>query len=270
MSPFLLLARYITSINNVLLYYQFMRNNNNEVMVENSDQWVTEDFEDWRCLGKPKSIAAFTPEQKRQDELWKEPAKRDLSVSTAAATTATTTTAPVVNDNKIISKKDKNSKLDDVVTTTTADATADDIDNVKLTLGCVNSIGDSDCIKDEYYQVKRNNNNDETATTAMVISTIIVSNKEDYLSKLIVVAAAKDNVDHAKFEFKCKLIGDLDCIRDEYYQVKRKYGSIYDRSDDGNLPPLPPESPAYTIDIPYIHSSISNNGERIVQFTLVS
>ena len=57
-------SRKINLINDVLLYYQFMRNNNNEVMVENPDQWVRE-FKDWRDLGKPKSIAAFTPKQKQ-------------------------------------------------------------------------------------------------------------------------------------------------------------------------------------------------------------
>ena len=69
-----------------------MINNNNEVMAENPNQWVKEVFKDWMILGKPKSIADFTPEQKRQDELWKEPAKRDLCVTTMASTTTTTTT----------------------------------------------------------------------------------------------------------------------------------------------------------------------------------
>ena len=90
--------------------------NNNEVMAENPDQWVEEDFEDWIDLGKPKSIANFTPEQKRQDELRKEYARRDLSISTAAATT--TTTAPeIVSDEEVVSnvnvvtKRDDNSNL---------------------------------------------------------------------------------------------------------------------------------------------------------------
>jgi len=69
-----------------------------------------------------------------------------------------------------------------------------------------------------------------------------------------VVAAAEDDVDNTKLQFECEnLTGDLDGIWDEYYQLKRKYGSIYDRSDDVNPPPLPPESPGYTINISCIH-----------------
>ena len=64
--------RYIKTINNVLLYYQFIINNNNEVMAENPDQWVEEDYNDWKYLGKPKSIAVFTPGQKRLNERRKE------------------------------------------------------------------------------------------------------------------------------------------------------------------------------------------------------
>ena len=99
--------RYIKSINDALLYYQFMINNNNEVITENPDQLVKEDFENWRDLAKPKSIAVFTPEQKRQDELWKEYA-RNLSVSTAAATTPpTTTTTPVVISTEMVSNEEE-------------------------------------------------------------------------------------------------------------------------------------------------------------------
>ena len=120
-----------------------------------------DDFFHWSNLGKSKSVAAVTPDQKWQYELEKEHARRDLSISTAAATTVTTITAPVVNNNRIISKDDKNSNLDDVTAAATAAATADDIYNVKLTLGCENSIGDLDGIKDKYFQVKRNIDDDE-------------------------------------------------------------------------------------------------------------
>ena len=34
----------IKLLNNTLLFYQFMRNNNNEVMAKIPDQWVREDF----------------------------------------------------------------------------------------------------------------------------------------------------------------------------------------------------------------------------------
>ena len=60
-----------------------------------------------------------------------------------------------MNNNRIFSKDDKNSNLDDVTDAATADATADDIYNVKLTFGCENLIGDLDGIKDEYYQEKK-------------------------------------------------------------------------------------------------------------------
>ena len=41
------------------------------------------------------------------------------------------------------------------------------------------------------------------------------------------------------------------------------YGVIDDRSDAGNPPSLPPER------LPYIHSIIPNDGERILLFSLV-
>ena len=83
-------------------------------------------------------------------------------------------------------------------------------------------------------------------------------------------AAADDDIDNSKLPLKWEnLIGDLDDIRDEYYQVKRKSGLIYDRHDAVNPPPLPPESPAYAINIPCIHSNKPNNGE-ILSLLLIS
>ena len=80
-----------------------------------------------------------------------------------------------------------------------------------------------------------------------------------------VVADDDNGIDNAKLSLGCKnLIEDLDGFRDKYYQVKGKCGLIYDRNDDINPPPLPPESPTYTMNIPCIHSSIPNNEERIV------
>ena len=52
--------------------------------------------------------------------------------------------------------------------------------------------------------------------------------------------------------------------------MNRKDGSIHDKSDDVNPPQLPPGAPTYTMNIPCIHSSIPNNGERMVLLSLVS
>ena len=73
-----------------------------------------------------------------------------------------------------------------------------------------------------------------------------------------------DNINNAKSPPKCKnSIGDLDGIKDEYYQADGKYCSIYDSSND-DPPSLPPESPAYTTNIPCIHSNIPNDGEILL------
>ena len=85
------------------------------------------------------------------------------------------------------------------------------------------------------------------------------------------VADDDDDIDNAKSPPKCEnLIGDFDDITDEYYEVKGTYGLIYNRSDEVNPPPLSPESPAYTMNIPCICSSIPNDGERIVLPSSVS
>ena len=82
------------------------------------------------------------------------------------------------------------------------------------------------------------------STAPVVISKKIVLNEEEYPPEIHAEITSKRNLE-------CEnSIGDLDGIRDEYYQVKRKCGSIYDRSDDVNPSPLPPESPAYAINIP--------------------
>ena len=50
----------IKLINNVLLYYHFMRNNNNKVMAENPDQWGKRDFKKYKkSRGFPTSTAAY-------------------------------------------------------------------------------------------------------------------------------------------------------------------------------------------------------------------
>ena len=97
----------------------------------------------------------------------------------------------------------------------------------------------------------------------MADTEVVVSNKNS--SNLTAAAAATDDDDdnnNAKSLPKCEnLIGYLDGIQDEYYHVRQKYGSIIDRSDDFNPPPLPPESSAYAVNIPCIHSNVPNDGE---------
>ena len=46
--------------------------------------------------------------------------------------------------------------------------------------------------------------------------------------------------------------------------MKRKYGSIHDRSNDVSPPLLPPEPTLYTMNIPCIHSSILNDGKILL------
>ena len=99
----------------------------------------------------------------------------------------------------------------------------------------------------------------------------IASNEEHISSSNLVwntnnqnaaATATADDIDNAKSPPKCEnSVGDLDGIKNEYYQVKRKYGLFHDRSNDISLPPLPPESTLYTLNKPCIHSSIPNNGE---------
>ena len=84
---------------------------------------------------------------------------------------------------------------------------------------------------------------------------------DDYNVDVTAAAAAAD-IDKMKLPLGCKnSIRDLDDIQDEHYQVKQKGGLVYDRSDDVNHPPLPPESPVYTMNVLCIHSNIPNNGE---------
>ena len=120
---------------------------------------------------------------------------------------------------------------------------------------------------------------------------ISISSLDDVTAAATADATADDDdIVNAKSPPKFKdLTGDLRGIKDKYYQIKGSnkddeadvgydgvpgendnYGLIYDRSDDINPPPLPPESPVYTTNIPCIHSSIPNNGERIVLPSLVS
>ena len=121
-----------------------------------------------------------------------------------------------------------------------------------------------------------------SSTTTTVIRTEMVLNEEVIHTKIVstgkaisnlnTVAAVvdDDNINNAKSPPKCgNPIGDLDGIKNEYYQADEKYCSIYDRSDDDNPPPLPPESPAYAINIECIYSNIPNDGE-ILSLPLIS
>ena len=124
-----------------------------------------------------------------------------------------------------------------------------------------------------------NNDNDDEINNAKFQSTtvsipvpitttpVFVLNKDIVLNLNVVDADDDDDdIDNAKSPPECEnSIGDLDCIQDEYYQVKVEYGSISNRSDDINLPPLPPESPACAIN----HPNIPNNGE-ILSLPLIS
>ena len=70
-----------------------------------------------------------------------------------------------------------------------------------------------------------------------------------------------DDINNAKSTPGCEnSIGDLDGIQDEYYQVKRKCGSIYERSDGVNPPSLSPEPPAYAISEEDANSNL--NGDK--------
>ena len=93
----------------------------------------------------------------------------------------------------------------------------------------------------------------------VIANTEVVVSKENVCSNLNVVAAAEDDVDNAKLHFECEnSTGDLDGIKDKYYQVKGNnkddeanvgydgvpdgnddYGVFYDRTDGANPPSLP-------------------------------
>ena len=123
---------------------------------------------------------------------------------------------------------------------------SDDIDNEKSPL-----IGDLDGITAPVVVSTESVPNEEKIqnNTVAVQTTEpkIVSNKE-VVSNLNVVVVDDDEIDNAKSTPGCEnLIRELDGSQDEYYQVKRKYGSIYERYDVVNPPSLPPESPSYAI-----------------------
>ena len=187
----------------------------------------------------------------------------------AVPTTTTTTTSKI--SNKL---PDKSSNLNNVVHTDVAAADVpaadDDINNAKLPLGCENSIGDFNGTQNDYYQLTQNYGSNIPCINSIMpndgeilslpLSSPVYRVEQAKIDNPVYRVEHSDDTDNEK----SPLIGDLDGIKDKYYQVKGKYGSIYDRSDDINPPPLHPESPAYPMNIPCIHSSIPNDGERIV------
>ena len=50
----------ISTVVFVLLYYNFMYENDNDALIEEPDQWVMVDFKKWRSRGYSKSTAAYT------------------------------------------------------------------------------------------------------------------------------------------------------------------------------------------------------------------
>jgi len=149
--------------------------------------------------------------------------KEEVGNSTVVAATTTTLVFTDIDSNgEIVSKEDVGSSLNEDV----AAAATDDGNglNAKLKLDDENLIENLNGIQQEY-----------------LTEDVISSHGNNYY----------DNIDNAKSPPICEnLIVDLDGIRDETYQVKRKCNLIYDRSDDVNPPLLPPESPAYAINIP--------------------
>ena len=170
--------------------------------------------------------------------------------------TATTTT-PVFISNKDI-----------VLNLNIVDADIDAIDNAKLPLGCENLIGDLNGTQNVYYQLKQNYCSNIPCINSIMpidgeilslpLSSPVYRVEEAEIDNLVYRVEQSDDTDNAK----SPLIEDLDGIKDKYYQVEGKYGSSYDRSDDINIPPLPPESSAYTMNIPCI--CIPNDGEILL------
>ena len=166
----------------------------------------------------------------------------------------------------------------------------DNIDDANSPTGCENLIGDLDSIEDEYYQAKSNSKDDACSTNITndgeILSLPLFSSicrvqqsdeeeehrveqsdeeeehheaNNDEIDNKVYQVDQSDDIDNAK----SPLIGDLDGIKDECYQVKGNnkeeeevadigydgvpddndnYGVIYDRIDDANSPSLPPES----------------------------
>ena len=140
------MKRRIRRVVERIKHIRFHKANGDNDLVADPTNWDEDDFFHWEINGKPKSIATFTPEQKRQDEFRKASERRDLSVSTSAATTTTPTEpAIVLNEEVVLNLNIVNADDDDI-----------DIDNAKSPSKYKILIRNLDGIKDEYYQVKVN------------------------------------------------------------------------------------------------------------------
>ena len=188
----------IKLINNVLLYYHFMRNNNNKVMAENPDQWGKRDFKKYKkSRGFPTSTAAY---------------------NASLAGNATTPTPSVIHKEIVLNK--------------------DNIPNSLINKNSnLNGVADDDTeIYNAIHVVAADDNETTTTTTTTtpVIHTDLVSTN-NVNSILDVVTAPKvvskglnlnsvaaddddDNINDAKSPTGCEhLIGVLDGIEDKYY-----------------------------------------------------
>ena len=234
--------------------------------------------------------------------------KFQSSIVAVPITTTTTTivnhTRNVSNNNRIVLKDNMNLNLNinnskeewkepaDVSSNLNgiAAAAAADIDNAKLPLGCKNSIGDLDGIKDEYYQVKANNKDDEYWKEERSYPTIdtnnpthkkcihftnITNDGEILLLPLFsLVYRAEQSV---KLKNNVLFHNDnASSINNEPYvgitviDDDTKYGVTCDRSDDTNPLPLPLELSSYNIIMPYIHSTNTTNDGEILLLPLFS
>ena len=84
-TPTKLFGRRVKHVVDGIEYMKFHEANRDYDLAADPTSWNREDFKDWRCLGNPKSIAAFTPKQKRLDEIWRKSARRNLLNSVVPA-----------------------------------------------------------------------------------------------------------------------------------------------------------------------------------------
>ena len=274
----------LTMIGNVLLYYKFLMDDSQEVLAEDPVRWVKSDFRKQK-INHTRTVATTTTTP---------------PVFTDIATTTTTTVSCKKNlSNKKVKITTKNSNLNiyTAVSLNLYAVAADQYDNdlaftdPEMVLNekdnsILSAIGDDEIDMGVILDIVSNKNTvsvEVIATdnveiditkflrstgcvpiTTTTTTTVFVSNKDIVLNLYVVDADADDDIDNAKSPPECKnSIGDLDGIEDEDYQVKGKYGLIYDRSDAINPPPLPPESPAYAINIQCIHPNIKRWGDSI-------
>ena len=232
----------LTMIGNVLLYYKFLMDDSQEVLAEDPVRWVKSDFRKQK-INHTRTVATTTTTP---------------PVFTDIATTTTTTVSCKKNlSNKKVKITTKNSNLNiyTAVSLNLYAVAADQYDNDL-------AFTDPEMVLNEKDNSILSAIDDDEIDNGVILD--IVSNKDIVSNLNVVHADDDDDIDNAKSPPECKnSIGDLDGIEDEDYQVKGKYGLIYDRSDAINPPPLPPESPAYAINIQCIHPNIKRWGDSI-------